>query len=71
MESNDGYLGGGTNTLSVKMHVIQPGDSIRVVTEHHVIPEPVSLRLLGKGLVAYSPNAGSAAPADACFSSSC
>lgn len=50
LESNDGYSGVGTNTLTVNMRVSEPGDWIRVIT----VPEPSALLLMGLGVLGLS-----------------
>ena len=51
LEGNDGYNVAG-NQITVNMHVTEPGDWIRVVTASRdpVIPEPMTLGLVGLGL---------------------
>ncbi len=47
LESDDSYVVV-ANTITVNMHVAQPGDWIRVITA--AVPEPASLLLMGLGL---------------------
>ncbi len=54
LEGGDSVAAGfiGTNSLTVDMTVLEPGDWIRVVTTASVVnPEPATIALLGIGLV--------------------
>ena len=49
---DDGYVVAG-NSIRVRMHVTEPGDWIRVITEAAAVPEPGTLALLGLGLLGF------------------